>query len=68
MLVLYETSCRKVQILSIMSPSDSELNFDSSDDFSDEDRPVLAMLSSSSSKDELDAMFSVDSDVHVSSS
>ena len=49
-----------------MSSSDSELNSDSSDDFSDQDRPFLAMLSSSSSEDEFDAIFSVDSDTNVS--
>ena len=51
-----------------MSPSDSEVKSDSSDDFNDEDRPVLAMLSSSSSPDKFDAIFSVDSDVNISSS
>ena len=50
-----------------MSSSDSELNSDSSDDFSDEDRPFLAMLSSSSSEDEFDAIFSVDSDLNITS-
>ena len=40
-----------------MSSSDSELNSDSSDDFSDEDRPFLGMASSSSSEDEFDAIF-----------
>ena len=56
MLILYERSCRKFQILSSMSSSDSELNSDSSDDFSDEDRPFLGMASSSS-EDEFDAIF-----------
>ena len=50
-----------------MSSSDSELNSDSSDDFSDEDRPILATLSSSSSEDEFDAIFSVDSALNISS-
>ena len=44
------------------------MNSDSSDDFSDEDRPFLAMLSSSSPQDEFDAIFSVDSDVNILSS
>ena len=51
-----------------MSSLDSELNSDSSDDFSDEDRPVLAMLSSSSSEDEFDTILSVDSALSMSSS
>ena len=48
-----------------MSPSDSALNSDSSDDFSAEDRPVLPMLSSSSSQDKFDDIFSVDNDVNI---
>ena len=47
--------------------SDSESTSDSSNDFSDEDRPFFAMLDSSSSDDEFDALFS-DSDENISSS
>ena len=50
-----------------MSSSDSELNSDSSDDFSNEDRPVLAMLSPSSSEDEFDAIFPAHSALNISS-
>ena len=51
-----------------MSSSDSELNPDSCDDFSDEDRPILSMLTSSLSEDEFDPIFSVDSALIMSSS
>ena len=44
------------------------MNYESSDDFSNEDRPVLAMLSSSSSEHEFDAIFSVLSALNISSS
>ena len=47
--------------------SDSESTSDSSNDFSDEDRPFFAMLDSSSSDEEFDALFS-DSDEQISSS
>ena len=45
-----------------MSSSDSELNSDSSDAFSDEDRPFLAMLSSSSSEHDEESHSSSESD------
>ena len=44
------------------------MNSDSSDDFSDEDRPILSMLSSLSSEDEFDTIVSVDSALNISSS
>ena len=44
------------------------MNSDSCYDFSDEDRPILSMLSSSSSVDEFDAIFPVNSALNMSSS
>ena len=40
-----------------MSSLDSELNSDSSGDFSDEERPFLTMFASSLAEDELESLF-----------